>query len=258
MYKKTPVIGIILICVFSLAVSAVYAGITTTKHNLSTSGPGPVRATSEQRICVFCHTPHHAISEISSGIRVPLWNHTLSSASYQLYGHGGTRPFLLSPTSPVIQPDGGSRLCLSCHDGTVAIGAVVNTGTALTSIAMQGTGGGGVMPGGLSNMGTDLSGHHPISIEVNNTLINDKTTQCNDIGTMKICNPSAGSPVKLKKTNNTYVGAPSGVGVQCSSCHDPHEDPVPGTTAFLRVGDKDDWGSLCTTCHFNDCSAICP
>lgn len=257
MYKKIPVIGFVFTFVFLLSVSVVYAGIATTKHNLSTSGPGTVKATSEQRICVFCHTPHHAISEIS-GIRTPLWNHTLSSASYQLYGHGGTQPTLLSPASPAIQPDGGARLCLSCHDGTVAIGAVVNTGNALTSIAMQGTGAGGVMPAGISNMGTNLSGHHPVSIEVNTTLINNKTTQCNTLGTMKICNPPSTSPVKLQRTNNTYGGAPSGVGVQCSTCHNPHEDPVPGTTLFLRIGDKNNYNALCTTCHFTSCAAPCP
>ena len=34
--------------------------VTNTKHNFSVSGPGPVRATTESQICVFCHTPHAA------------------------------------------------------------------------------------------------------------------------------------------------------------------------------------------------------
>lgn len=247
--------SVVLLAGFVFHTGIVSAGIATTKHNLSIGGPGTVKATSEEKICVFCHTPHNAISDLA-GISVPLWNHTLSSASYQLFDS----ITLLSPTSPAIQPDGNARLCLSCHDGTVAIGSVVNTGTGLTSIAMQGVGGSGEMPAGLSNMGTNLSGHHPISIEVNNALINDKATQCNNnIVSFKICVPPVSSPIKLDKTNNTYVaGPPSGIGVQCSSCHDPHEDPNPGTTVFLRLGDKNNYDQLCNTCHIQSCAAACP
>jgi hypothetical protein len=228
-------------------------GIAGTKHNLSTSGPGPVKATTEERICVFCHTPHHAITQVD-GISVPLWNHTLSSAAYTLY----TSATFLSPTSPGSQPDGPSRLCLSCHDGTVAIGSVVHNGLSSNSITVQGTGGGGEMPVGSTNLGTILSGHHPISIEVNNALINDKQTQCNDnIVSFKVCAPPGSSPVKLSRTNNTYGAGPStGLGVQCSSCHDPHEDPTPGVTLFLRLGDRLNYDALCSACHVS-CAEPC-
>ncbi len=235
------------------------AGIATTKHNLSLSGPGTVKSEVEERVCVFCHTPHHAISSID-GINVPLWNHTLSAASYQLF----SSPTLLSPTSPAIQPDGSSRLCLSCHDGTVAIGSVVNSGDPLSVISMIGTGSGGVMPGepgaaDSPNEGTDLSGQHPISIELNGSLIVAKAIQCqNNLVSFKVCSPPAGSPVKLEKTNNRYGGVPSGVGVQCGSCHDPHEDPVPGSTVFLRVGDRISHAELCNACHSTNCAAACP
>lgn len=233
----------------------VHAGIATTRHNLSRTGPGTVKATTENRLCVFCHTPHHAIADVA-GVNVPLWNHTLSTASYQLFSSGT----LLSPTSPAIQPDGSSRLCLSCHDGTVAIGSVVNTGTTLSSISMQGIGAGGEMPAGINVVGTDLSGDHPISIEINSALITQKAQQCKDGKVaFKVCNPPPGSPIQLVKTNNRFSGgAATGVGVQCSTCHDPHEDPVPGSTVFLRMGNKDNSSGMCTTCHIADCLAACP
>lgn len=235
-------------------VSASYAGIAATKHNLSISGTGSIRAVSEKRICVFCHTPHNAIGKVD-GISVPLWNHTLSSASYQLF----SSPTLLSPTSPAIQPDGNSRLCLSCHDGTIAIGSVVNTSSSQSSFAMQGTDGSGRMPVGPANYGTDLSGGHPISVELNNALINDKAAQCdNNLVSFKICSPPAGSPVLLQKTNNRYGGDVSGVGVQCGTCHDAHEDRDPGRTVFLRIGEKYNSEQLCNACHISDCSAFCP
>ena len=45
----------------------------TNKHNLSVTGPGPMKATTMTEICVFCHRPHNA------NPAVPLWNQTLST-----------------------------------------------------------------------------------------------------------------------------------------------------------------------------------
>ncbi len=237
------------------------AVISTTKHNLSTSGPGPIKADTEERVCVFCHTPHAAISDVS-GISVPLWNHTLSTASYQLFDS----VTFLSPTSPEIQPDGSARLCLSCHDGTIAIGAVVNSGGASTTISMNDSGTGALTGGKLDPvnssgyLGTVLTGHHPISIEMNSTLVSDKGLQCdNNLVSFRVCNPLPASVVKRRKTKNTYPPGGSLVvqGVQCTSCHDPHNDPDPGTSVFLVTGDKNNYDALCIECHV-DCSSSCP
>ncbi len=255
MSRRLSIAWCIIMMTVIISASKVHAGIATTKHNLSTSGPGPIKATTEQRVCVFCHTPHRAIADVA-GIGVPLWNHTLSVASYQLFSSAT----LLSPTSPVIQPDGSSRLCLSCHDGTVALGSVVNTGNTLSSLTLINTAPGGVMPEGVNNVGTDLSGDHPISIELNSALINDKAQQCDSgLVSFKVCSPPVGSPVHLERTNNRYgAGAATGVGVQCGSCHDPHEDPIPGVTVFLRAGDRINHDELCNACHIADCAAACP
>ncbi len=239
---------------FSCPVDNARASILTTQHNLSTTGPGPIKAVSETQVCVFCHTPHHASS---SG---PLWNRNLSSvANYTLPSK--TTPgyeFLLSTPS---QPDGDSRLCLSCHDGTVAIGSVINLRGAATTISMQDSGTGDLTGGGqLSSnssayFGTDLSGHHPVSIEVNAALLQDKATQCTSgtpTNTTKVCNPAA--PLKLLTTANLYgTGTHTHLGVQCSSCHDSHEDPIPGTSMFLRVPAS----QLCDLCHY-PCGQQCP
>ncbi|GAF70381.1 unnamed protein product, partial [marine sediment metagenome] len=42
--------------------------IVNSKHDLSSRGPGPIRAISESRICIFCHAPHNAAPQ------TPLWN----------------------------------------------------------------------------------------------------------------------------------------------------------------------------------------
>ncbi len=87
--------------------------VAGTVHNLSVSGPGEIRALSETEICKFCHIPHNAV------VPRPLWGHALSEVDRYQVGdiHSGSGTRLRAP-----QPDGSSRLCLSCHDGTVGLG----------------------------------------------------------------------------------------------------------------------------------------
>jgi hypothetical protein len=232
----------------------VYTGIESTVHNLSKTGPGPIKAVSETQICVFCHTPHSAVV-------APLWNHSLSSAFYAVPSNA-MNDWIHLKSSPQNPPDGDSRLCLSCHDGTVAVGSVVNLGGSATIVSMQDSGtlrltGDKLASGIPSNFGTDLSGHHPVSIEVNAALLKDKDAQCNNNEiTLRVCNPPP--PLKLRPTANLYVTGPhTNLGIQCSSCHDAHNDPVPGTTKFLRVQSESELPNFCATCH-PPCSQGCP
>jgi len=190
-----------------------------------------------------------------AGIDYPLWNHQLSSASYIVPSQYQGIPLLSSPEP---RPDGDSRLCLSCHDGTVAVGAVVNVGGGGSSpIAMQGTG--LTADGRLDPTVTsaafpfvggqvDISGHHPVSIVVNQTFIDDLSAQCSG-GYGVVLNPTP--PVKYRPTNNQYKGV-GGNGVQCTSCHDPHDDRGGGVW-FLRAGDQISTQPLCDSCHY-----LCP
>ncbi len=229
--------------------SVAYAGIAGTKHDLSSTGPGPIKSPTVTEKCVFCHTPHK--SNPAAG---PLWNRDLSTATYIVRAAGGS--FLSSPSNP---PDGSSKLCLSCHDGTVAIGLLLNTpgsGTTYpTPITMSGVTAEGKMPCGPSDftcLGTDLSNHHPVSIVYNTQLYNDKTTQCNNcLSAMPIKAPAAvTAPVTLKPTSNTY-GGQGGNGVQCRSCHDPHNNPYGKFLVLDYSGLNSD--DLCLACHY-----VCP
>lgn len=232
---------------------AAYAGIAGTKHDLSATGPGPIKAQTETQKCVFCHTPHH------SSTAGPLWNRNLSTTPTYIVPSQAEWPSLLSIVG---QPDRGAKLCLSCHDGTVAIGSVLNmpgTGMAGT-ISMLGVSGitaecptGGCMPTGATGyIGTDISGHHPVSIAYNDNLYNDKTTQCNNCQSALPINPPASvtPPVKLRPTDNTYEGA-GGLGVQCSSCHDPHNNSYGKFLVMAYDGEN-----LCYACHYK-CTATC-
>jgi predicted CXXCH cytochrome family protein len=181
------------------------ADMALTKHNLSVSGPGPVRALTENRICVFCHTPHN------SAPLSPLWNRDLEPRTYTVY----SSPTLRS--GPLAQPTGPTKLCLSCHDGTIAMGTVLNPSAG---ISMSG---GGVLPSGsMSDFGLDLSGHHPVSFAYHMALPSDEM--------------AATPPTDLVFGNIDEV--------HCITCHDPHSD-VYGK--FLLKDNR--YSALCTSCH---------
>jgi len=69
--------------------------VINTKHNLSVTGPGTIKASTETEVCVFCHTPHN------SNPIAPLWNRNSSGATYLLY-NSSTQKALPG------QPDGSS------------------------------------------------------------------------------------------------------------------------------------------------------
>lgn len=185
-----------------------------TKHDLSFSSTGAtVKASSStypgNEICIFCHIPHNA------NPAVPLWNHKLSSQTYILYTSS-------TLNATLGQPDGSSKLCLSCHDGTVAIGGLNSMTVAMSGVAADGT-----MPATASDLGTDLRDDHPVSFV---PKLPDPDNE--------ILPPPAGDPVKLD----------AGGKVQCTSCHDPHDNAIPPFLKKASVATTYG-GALCLTCH---------
>ncbi|HEX6570602.1 MAG TPA: hypothetical protein VF055_01175, partial [Steroidobacteraceae bacterium] len=83
--------------------------VALTVHNLTPGGPGQLKETRPTGLCVYCHTPHNADPTIA------LWNRNMPAVTYQLY----TSSTLQAAPN---QPTGSSRLCLSCHDGILALG----------------------------------------------------------------------------------------------------------------------------------------
>ncbi len=183
--------------------------IVTTKHNLSKSGPGDIKALTEDRICVFCHTPHNASP------RTPLWNKDMESVNYSAY------PIYWSSTmvSPKVLtgPTGASRLCLSCHDGTLALGEVLRPSDTISMNVPA-----GIPATSRSNFGTSLASHHPISFSYYDAAANPEI------------NPNP--PDSLLFYNNGVI--------QCTTCHDPHDN---SNKKFLAVSNE--FSGLCILCH---------
>jgi len=181
--------------------------IVDTVHNLSVSGPGEIRAESEEQVCIFCHAPH------STSGSVPLWNREFSVTNYEIYR---SSTFNAAPG----QPTGASKLCLSCHDGTIALGQVLSRADKIRMM------GGDYIPAGMSNLGTDLSDDHPISFAYTAGLA---------AADRQLHSPSTlPQEIKLDRSGE----------LQCTACHDPHHNKY---RMFLTV--TDEFGALCTTCH---------
>lgn len=264
-----------LIVIFSfyllLLTSHVYAfvaapteDVKNTRHNLSSSGSTErsVFTTQTTEICVFCHTPHGANPD-SVSFGAPIWNRRLSAATYTMYDQVWSKSF--EGVLNTGQPTGFSRLCLSCHDGTIALGRIINppgsggfvrfddTTSTLQNFSMtyqnsQTSGcvgadcipiGAGVTTGDTRLLGVDLRNDHAISFIFDSTLAL-KDGELVDPGAAITLHQ--GQDVSLTKPGidpnispaKRHVGTNIDVAdsVQCTSCHNPHQVDYP---KFLRA-----------------------
>lgn len=205
---KRLVLFVIAYCAAMCSIDA-FAALATSKHNLSASGPGAVKAATEQQVCIFCHAPHN------TSPAAPLWNRRTPAASYIPYTSSTSK-------ANAGQPTGASLLCLSCHDGTIALGDVLSRGTQITM-----AGGVTTMPAtSASRLGTDLSGDHPVSFAYTAALATARG---------ELVAPSAlTGRVKLDASGQ----------MQCTSCHDAHDDT---NGKFLVMPNQA--SALCQACH---------
>ncbi|GAB4177882.1 MAG: cytochrome c3 family protein [Rhodocyclaceae bacterium] len=183
--------------------AAARTSIANTVHNLTPTGPGSFRAPEPVGLCAYCHTPHNASPQRG------LWNRALSGATYQLYESSTLK-------AQVKQPTGASRLCLSCHDGTLAMGTLRVAPVQPTLGVLTGT----------AVVGTDLSDDHPVSFVYDSVLAANRGELTDPLALPKAVRPD-------------HQGE-----LQCTSCHDAHEDR---NAHFLRMDNR--YAALCTTCH---------
>ncbi|MEN8251519.1 MAG: cytochrome c3 family protein [Bacteroidota bacterium] len=168
------------------------------------------------QICIVCHTPHNA-TPVSGAV---LWNRLETAATFTPYTSG-------TMTATAGAPSGTSLLCLSCHDGTIALedfgGATGGTNYVANPIGDVTLGVG------------DLSNDHPISFTY------DATLATNDGGlydpTIQLSGMPGGGTI-----DDDLLNAGS---LECASCHDVHDSE--GLPSLLKI---DNAGSaLCLTCH---------
>jgi len=188
-----------------IGTSIALAAITGSAHDFSGRGWN-----SSEEICIVCHTPHHADTTVADS---PLWNHEVTTAVYTIY----SSPTMQATTG---QPDGVSKLCLSCHDGTVALDSF-------------GGASGTVNIGGRYDLGTDLTGDHPISFTYDTALATSDG---------ELANPATALSGLGSTIQNDLLHANR---LECSSCHDVHN--AYNNNHLLVVNNLG--SALCLTCH---------
>ncbi|WP_210395521.1 cytochrome c3 family protein [Motiliproteus sediminis] len=243
--------------------------IRSTKHNLSNSGGQDVRSRTEsnggtEEVCVFCHTPHGA----STSPGQPLWNRSDSAeTNYDVYessslnAGSGAVPGITQPTEQ-------SKLCLSCHDGTLAIGAIGNapgsgkgqtysdtsaSGTYDVRIRMRhdsgptpnttvgtmadvpnvdtDTGSPSVdsLSGFTRNLGVDLSNDHPISFPYTTELAEADG---------ELRDPDSESHIGTRSAGVRPIYPLTGDNMQCTTCHDPHVKGIDDPTGTANLSES--------------------
>ncbi len=197
------------------------ASAVTGPHNMSGKTPGG-------QVCVACHAPHKVPSSPL------LWNHFLSDLSYSWSDWTRTTGDTALPTN-IKTWSGPTKLCLSCHDGTVEIGKIHVPATTFDSTKI--TGSALIAPSG------DLKGTHPVAVpypyNTTQNTYNGITT-----GSLVTVSEYVALPSHVRIYADPSAPAPNNKGIECSSCHDPHDDTLGD---YLR--DAIAGSAICLDCH---------
>lgn len=182
-------------------------------HNLSISSGASVYSQGSLG-CTFCHAPHSGI-----GANTPLWNQKLSTKSYVPYSS------TTNPNQGNTQPTLGvtSSLCLSCHDGTVAVGQSAAYGPLPTVGSMN----------SVDSFGTTLTGSHPFS------LVLPMKDAPNLVASLVSQGKTADATGAVKLVNGN---------IECTSCHDPHIQNIDKIAQKFLVRDSSN-AQMCLACH---------
>lgn len=197
----------------SVALSQQPPGDTLGMHNLSPVSGASVYSQGSLG-CTFCHAPHSGVANVNA-----LWNQKLSTSAYAPYNsttyhqQGNTQPPLGLTSS----------LCLSCHDGTVAVGQSAAYGKLPTVGTMN----------AIDSFGTTLTGSHPFSLVT--PLKDAANLQASLVTQGKTADPTGA--VKLINGN-----------VECTSCHDPHVQSIDKIAQTFLVRDSSN-AQMCLACH---------
>ncbi len=227
--------------------SAPGTGFQGSKHDFSGRNAGPVTTGA----CTFCHTPHRALQQPL------LWNHRLSANTFNWDAGAVTAGGTHYPTIDTTWK-GPTKLCLSCHDGSVAIGDIAWfnkqtwSGTPIDSTKHDTD----VYNIANSNTGS-MTGNHPVAFpypyqRAQNTY---NGTQTGAAVFMQDFNPNPTSlGIRLFNDNagDVSAGAVAGsTGIECTSCHGVHnETGIVQDSPLLRGTLGGSGGNyICMKCH---------
>lgn len=227
---------LVLTVAIALLAAPAFAGIRNTKHDLSTTSTsgGSVISTNYTELCVFCHTPHGAVT----GLLAPLWNRTgvlVTYAATDLYNNTSLEAGS-APTTVLAEVNASdAKLCLSCHDGTSLAGNLKNPANSSAGAQPTFNASPADAVGIAANLGASLNNDHPIGMNYN-------TVQGTD-GGLNVAD--AGGFVLAKDGVNELPLYGANTVMWCSSCHDVHDNSK--GAPFLNTSNAG--SALCLSCH---------
>lgn len=221
------------------------AGLAGTPHDFSGKG-NPATG-----LCTFCHTPHKALQTLL------LWNHTLSTNTFS-WDVPKTTAGTTFPTFKGDTYKGPTAKCLSCHDGSVAVGDIAWWNEGKPGSPLDNTKHG---QGDAANVGFggNMAGNHPVAMpypyqQAKNTY-NGVTT--GDGATLTEWQTTPLDPIRVFNddgSGNISAGVVAAkTGIECSSCHDPHNKAsvddlfLRGTLGGSTAGTGATY--ICLKCH---------
>ncbi len=212
MKTSTPaLLGLGTVATGLLAVVA-FGDIVGSSHDFSPFG------WSQGEICLPCHVPHNAMQlsggQFDVGESAPLWNHEVTTATYTVYGGDAG-----VATHDAL--DSRSILCMSCHDGTVALDSFGGS-TGSQEIGSSGL------------IGTDISDDHPVGV----TAVYPDVPWFSDPANWE------DQPFGFHLQDMDVDGSIERV-VGCTTCHEPHNRE--NHEYMLWVSNSG--STLCLTCH---------
>lgn len=242
----------------AISLAAPGDGLLGTAHDFaSTSGNGIVSTTADGKgtvgLCTYCHTPHQAKTTQL------LWNHKLSTNTFN-WDVATTTAGTTLPTNVLSAYKGPTAKCLSCHDGSVAIGDIAwykESSANISTANMKDTATSNFVVGASGAM----KGNHPVAMPYpyNNAAnsYNGSTTGGGAVLTEWQADPTVLTSAKIRLFNDDGTGVISAgvvtakTGIECSTCHDPHNKAATDDW-FLRgkaQGSAQTDGYLCLQCH---------
>jgi predicted CXXCH cytochrome family protein len=202
------------------AVAAALSAPAFAQKSAMLGGAHDVRATGNTGdACAGCHTPHSA----NTSYKAVLWNRTYvptATTFTQVYDATINADFKGGAVS-LGAGSAVSLLCMSCHDGTSALNAVIDVpnGTTFKTTTVS----------TATRLGTDLSNDHPVGFSYDASITGQGTPA-------KLVQSPDATKVKL-------FGAAGARRVECASCHDAHTNAA----GFLRSPNTN--SAMCLACH---------
>ena len=213
---------------------------------------------TQGRACAFCHTPHHAQTALNPDDYYPLWSRQIDNVVFSPYASTTMNASDYNADIAI----GPTRLCMSCHDGSIAVDQHYSSAGGAMTLSENGYGSAGIAAGASS-----LTNDHPVGMNYYDVAIGPSTGAAPSPATVAGAQFNQDPWIRqvddtlvyLNNSFNVKVGDrlyvsptdPTKAYMTCATCHDVHNKKNmdlatdPNNLVLAPQQNSD----LCLTCH---------